>query len=537
MVNQTVEEFFWNEVAETDSNWNQERCDQKIAEMRSELFKEQLDLMDDPCRFKSVLCNRRAGKTTAFAVLLLTACLKRRDSLCAYVTMTKGVARQNIWGMLRKYSEDYELGVKWNSTTLSGTFPNGSRVFLAGADNSSDIDKLRGVKFDFVIFDESKSFPPELFQELMDEVVGPTLSDRMGHMIMGGTPGCLLAGPFYDATSGKSFVITKNGDDKSAISRPYVERNQKRWEGVSFEYSFHGWSSRDNVAMPHIWQEQLNEKKRKKWADDSPVWRREYLAQWVSDDNGMVYRYLAERDDWTPDIESDNEFGLPDGHEWHYVMGVDLGYDDDFAIEVGAYSDTHPCFFEVYDFAAPGMTVSDVARKIRQVEEMFGEFEMMVGDSAGLGKAIFAELSEVHGISIEPAKKRDKRDHIEILNSNMVSGLLKVRKGSNLGYQMTYLQWDEDKKKEDKSFPNHNCDAFLYLIRHSLHHLATERVKPPLPGTAEAAARKHAEEIRLIEQQLYPDTDEDSVTYFEDDDLEFQDEVKRELDKWKTRKS
>jgi hypothetical protein len=533
---------FWDEAALASGGRTQEWADKKIVQMRGALFEEQLALMDDPCRFRSVLCNRRAGKTTAFAVILLSACLRRPESLVAYVTMTKGVAKRNIWGMLRKYDEVYELGIKWNNTELSGVFQNGSKFFLAGADNTGEVDKLRGVPLDGVIFDESKSFPtgnandPDsgLFQELMDEVVGPTLSDRMGWMMMGGTPGCILAGPFYKATSPSSFFIQDRIDGtRHAISRPYTQRKDPEWDGVAFEWSHHRWSSRENAAMPHIWAEQLNEKKRKGWSDDAPVWRREYLAEWVADDNGMVYRYLAERDSWTPDPESDNEFGLPSGHDWRYVLGADLGYDDDFAIEVGAYSDTHPQFFEVYDFASPGFTVSDVARKIREVEAKFGEFEMMVGDSAGLGKAIFAELAEVHGIVIEPAKKRDKRDHIEILNSNLMSGLVKIRAGSRLGHQMTYLQWGEDGRKEDKAFPNHNCDAWLYLIRHSLHHQYRPMMSGPEHHGDEWKERQRLEEIKHLESLLEPQ-DEDEIFYDYEEDFEGREDILREIKGWRT---
>lgn len=469
----------WRVIAQDAEKVTDEWALDKYEHLKSILFFQQLDFVEDPDRFKSVLCNRRAGKTTAFAVFILKMCLLRPNALVAYVTMTKGVAKKNIWWILRKLCDAYELGVKWNNTELSGTLPNGSRFFLSGADNVGEIDKLRGSPLDAVILDESKSFPALLFEELVDEVLVPTLADRMGHLVLGGTPGRILKGPFYLATCGKSQIIIEDEAGRHATCRPYHERLQDKWQGVAYEWSFHRWSSKDNTAMPHIWGEQLQTKKRKGWTDDDPVWRREYLAEWVADDNGMVYRYLEERNGWIPDKVNGNEHGLPDGHEWQYVMGVDLGYDDDFALEVGAYSDTHPHFFEVYGFNKPGMNIHQIAAKIREVEAMFGGFSMMVGDSAGVGKTIFAELAEVHGISIEPAKKRDKRDHIEILNSNLLNGMIRIRKDSNLAFQMTYLQWDEDRKNEDPNFPNHNTDAFLYLIRHSLHHMARVPVKVP----------------------------------------------------------
>lgn len=501
-----LSDALWQQAAAEAEGTTEDWVDRKIADIRSILFDAQLAFIDDPDRFKSVLCNRRAGKTTAFAAFILTMCLSRRDSLVAYVTMTRGVAKKNVWWILRKLCDAYELNVKWNNTDLSGLLPNGSRFFLCGADNIGEVDKLRGAPLDAVIIDEAKSFPVFLFEELVDEVLIPTLADRMGHLVLGGTPGRILKGPFYLATCGKSQVVVTDEVDgrRHAACRPYDERAAEKWQGVAYEWSFHRWASKDNAAMPHIWGEQLQTKIRKGWTDEDPVWRREYLGEWVADDNGMVYRYDEDRNGWTPDKLSSNLAGLPEDHEWRYVMGVDLGYNDDFALEVGAYSETHPHFFHVYGFNAPGMNIQQIAGKIREVEAKFGGFDMMVGDAAGLGKTIFAELAEVHGLAIEAAKKRDKRDHIEILNSNLLSGMVKILKDSNLAFQMTYLQWDADRKNEDPNFPNHDTDAFLYLIRHSLHHMARPRVVGPERDSPEwwtARDKAELEELEAAERR------------------------------------
>lgn len=59
--------------------------------------------------------------------------------------------------------------------------PNGGRISLFGADNS---DALRGIYLDGVILDEFGDFRPSVW----GNVIRPTLSDRRGWVVFGGTP-------------------------------------------------------------------------------------------------------------------------------------------------------------------------------------------------------------------------------------------------------------------------------------------------------------------------------------------------------------
>lgn len=460
-------------------------------------------MIDDPHRRKTVLCPRRAGKSYAAASYLVVRCLEQPGASCIFITITRGTAKRILWGALKKLNDEFELGVVWNNTELTGTFPNGSVVRLAGSETQHDIDKFRGVPFDLVILDESKSFPPELINELIEEVLEPCLYDRMGTLCMMGTPGAVLAGAFFEATADKAFALTKRQDGRlRATSRPYSQREDSAWQGVEWRWSAHSWTMADNTAMPHIWVAVLEEHKSKGQPDDDPKWCREYLGRWVADDANFVYRYAEERNGWRPEPTETSPWGLPEGHEWRFVLGVDLGYDDPFAAEVWAYSDTHPDFWHVDEVVRPGLTVAEIAREVRSLEEKFGQFDRMVGDRAGLGKTIFATLDDTYGIHIEPADKNEKRDHIELFNSDLLAGRCHVLIGSVLAGEMTLLQWDEEKRREDKAFANHACDASVYVWRHVYHHLSRQKEKVLTPGTVEwSLEMQRQERQRVIERR------------------------------------
>jgi hypothetical protein len=358
---------------------------------------------------------------------------------------------------------------------------------------------LRGQAYDLVVIDECKSFPTNVLTELVREVIGPALNDNLGSIVLMGTPGNVLTGVFYETTRSHSTLTRLFKNRKTHEAR--------RWSG-------HSWTIQENIAQPHLWDACLADKESYGWGDDNPIWQREYLGTWVSDDDAFVYKYNPECHTWLQDPESRNEFGLPDEHEWQYLMGCDLGYDDPFALVVVAYSETCDTLYQVYDYKEAHMTVGDVARVIKDTQAVFGEFEVMVGDRGGLGKMVLAELSERHELHIEPAEKTEKRDFIELLNSDMIEGRIKILEDSELAQEMNYLVWDEHGQKEDRSCANHVCDSFLYTWRYSFHNFSRSLKTRPVGGTKEYWEEEMlAARDAVIEQREKDDAD--ALDYFQ----------------------
>jgi hypothetical protein len=476
----------FSELAAEDKVFSPERDQGKADYLRRRLFTEQVDYLDDPSRRKTLLCPRRSGKTFVAAVDLVDTCLRRTTANCVFITLTKGSARALMWEQLKLIDKELDLGCHFHNTFLTCTFPGDTirRITLTGAETRGEIEKLRGQFFDKVIIDECKSFPSHILNELVRDVIGPALNDTMGTITLMGTPGNVLAGVFYESTR-----------DYSPIMRLYRDRDRQKgklWSG-------HKWGVADNVAMPHLWPACLADKESYGWSDENPIWQREYLGRWVADDDAFVYRFNPAINTWARDPDSENKWGLPSGHEWKYILGCDLGYDDPFSIVVAAFSPTCNTFYQVYDYKEAGCNVSDIARIIKRVREEFGEFEIMVGDRGGLGKMVLAELAERHDLFIEAAEKTEKRDYIELLNSDMSEGNVKILEDSGLVEEMSVLVWkDGSREKEDPACSNHICDAFLYIWRYSYHNFARPLEKPPVPGSIEFWEKKLQEEKQAI---------------------------------------
>jgi hypothetical protein len=277
-------------------------------------------------------------------------------------------------------------------------------------------------------------------------------------------------------------------------------------------WSRHTWTRQDNVFLPKLWEQALKTKKRNQWDDQHPTWRREYLAEWVPSAGSYVYRYGEvfgsaggpERVCWRPG--SDTRHGLPPDHDWRFICGMDLGFEDDFAIVVAAYSMTDGSLYHIYDWKKNHQDFFQVANEIAAVAQRFGPFDAMVADTGGSGgKTIIETLNKHFGFYIQQAEKREKYDYIEIMNGEFLSGRVKIQAGSELHRELVTLQWliEEDENKallarmnklrENPSQPNHLCDAWLYTWRFSHHHWAHERPEAPPVSGSDAWVEKYNE--------------------------------------------
>jgi hypothetical protein len=485
-----------------------------------------LDSAEAGWKYLSLRCPRRAGKSYAITSLALWWAETHPGARILIISLTLKSTKENFWsgapGGLFKQDKVHGLGLKYNHTDLTWIHENGSRGRLAGAETIADIEHLRGAaaEADIAFVDECKSFAPELLKELIRDVLEPGLMTRDGIMVLGGTPGSIPIGTFFEATEARSrnnegqptcIVV---GQEKSSVYEnltPAYRRNAWR---------LHTWSIEDNTAAPQQWRRALGNKQRQGWPDDHPTWRREYLGEWVTDASDLVYCWAGHKNKpdyvtWQPPKKDQrNPTGLPpELGPWHLVLGIDLGYVDDSALVLCGYSEVARELRHVYDYKRPGMTVDDFFEEIFHVFDTYGRPEAIVADTAGGGSKMLIEtLNQRYGLGIEPAKKSEKQDHIELVNSDFALGRIKIIPGSDLANELAGLQWDlsRDSKlilertgrlREDPACPNHLCDALLYLYRYSFHFWSQPALEGPEQYSAEWWRVFHEKQIELAESR------------------------------------
>lgn len=486
-------------------------------------------LIDDTSRYIGAVCPRRSGKTFAVTSKVLHFAEKNPNIRILIISLTLKSTVENYWsgspGGLWAQNAKYDLGIKFNTSSHTWVHENGSRGLLAGAETKADIEHLRGAaaEADIVVIDECKSFAPAHLQDLIENVVEPGLMTRDGQLIMIGTPGSIPMGPFYSATC----VLARVGEgkdarptciawqDRAAPGPAYSVLSGDDWDGI---YSMHHWTIADNLAAPGQWRRALQIKRQRSWGDDHPTWRREYLGEWVGDAADLVYSYMTARSNgmekgdplyvnWHPEPKYGITGLNPEEGPWHLLLGLDLGFVDDSAMVLVAYSETLKVLRHVMDFKRPGLDSQAFTEIVLAIIDQYGTPEMIVADYAGGGaKMLLETINQRYGLAIQPAEKRSKTDYIDLLNGDFLTGRVKIIPGSELEVELQGLQWDlsndakiilarTNRLREDPSCPNHLCDALLYIWRWAYHFYAQPHVSGPPIGSPEWKQLKEDAEI------------------------------------------
>jgi len=435
---------------------------QKLADYTDPKFAKQTAFIKDPARFKLALCTRRAGKTEGACIDLIQSAQNVPGSVGIFFGRTRISAKNVAWRILRRRVEKLGLPCEVNKTELSISFPNGSMIFLAGVDATADErDKYLGMALYRVYIDECASHRQDIY-ELCVGVIMPALVDHDGSLILLGTPGNFTKGLFYRLSSGKA-------------------------EPSDPPCSIHRWTAFDNPYMAKKWADEIDKIERERPAFKlTPLYKQHYLGEWVVDDTRLCYHYDDERNGYTE---------MPPG-EWTHVMGVDLGYEDDTAFVVLAFSKASPLLYVREAYKRKKMDITDVANRVRYYVEKYGP-EAIVVD--GAAKQAVAEMVRRHKLELIASDKRDKANFMGILDAEIVQGhvLFQVEEAFPLIDEASGLIWADPKpgiqtvvRKENPACANHACDAFLYAWRYSYSYLGQVPENTPAAGSPEALRRE-----------------------------------------------
>ena len=460
-------------------------------------------LRDDPSTRKAARCPRRAGKTTTAALYAADWFLRNPGKVGWYIAPTLKQARKLLWSAMRKLSRELSLGFTFHKTDATIGFPGDGELWFAGADDQDSMTAMLGHAPSLIFVDEAASFDSATFSYLLDEVLEPSLMDEDGTMVLLSTPGNILAGRYYEITGPHGTQITRFEDGRRSVARPFRERKSPAWRGVVSEWSLHTWSLKENAARPDLWKKALARKKEKGWSDNNPIWRRQYLGEWTEADPHLrTFLFDEARDTWDPPRTPEGFVVLPKEHSWRFIIGMDQGSSDPFAIQVAAWSFTSPLLLHCYEWETTRITIGELALKLEAVAAMcggWGNVDETVSDHGQLGDVIINTLAEQYGIFVEKADKKNKLDHIELTNGEMKDGRTRVLKHSRLAGEMAVLQNDPKRPGKTIGGSNNNTDAWLYLT-----HRAREkntRTAAVLTPAQQREAERSAEIAAFLAQR------------------------------------
>lgn len=142
-------------------------------------------ITNDSSRFRVVCCGRRFGKTTLALYEMVGADLSRAGAKVAYLALNFGQARDIAWVELKRIVEPVLVEANESRLEITVLSKEGgkSTIYLKGWES---VESLRGMAFDFLVLDEVASM--RNFWESWEEVLRPTLTDRLGQVLFISTP-------------------------------------------------------------------------------------------------------------------------------------------------------------------------------------------------------------------------------------------------------------------------------------------------------------------------------------------------------------
>lgn len=470
----------------------------------SEWFAEQRAFYDDEARLVAALCGRRAGKTRGGNRHFVRRAMTTQHGRYLYLNSTRDEARKLAWigaradGM-RSLVDKYKLPAVANETTLSLHFPEiDSWIYLMGADDEAGVAKALGLPYHEVWWDEAQKIPAKLAPTIRD-VLMPTLLDYRGRLRLTGTPVRNMSGLFYEVTKPEKNLRTKGWSVHAwnLLANPFfgstpTERHQRGMLDLQ-----------ELLGGPEV------------APLDSPTMRREGYGEWVYEDTNHVYwahkvpRHelcyapIRVRPDGFPDIKAAllDLPGSGDGRPYFCAFGNDLGTRNAYAFTLYGWSLEDPVLYEIASFKRPGLDYDEMGAHMREVGETVA-IGVTTADAGGGGKPAVMGWSKAwqdrYRLPIVEASKHNKYGAIQMYNTDLVNGRIKLREGGALLNEMLVHQWSSvvsatGKMIEDPTTPHDVLDSSLYAHRESYHHRYRPEPAKIIPGTPEWVIREERE--------------------------------------------
>lgn len=388
-------------------------------------FDKQREFSRDPAKAKAAICGRRAGKTFGHIYDFAEGMQRHSNSSFVFVEKTAKAAKNKLWRPFRRRNLENKWGFEFKEADKEVHAPNGSVLYLAGADKADELDKVRGLeKIQRAVIDECGTQKPMNLEYMAEDVLEPALMDTDGELVLSGTPGPVLIGYWYEVSTGK---------------RP--------------GWSIHGWDAREN---PHMRAAEYFERilTRRKWERDNPRFVREYLGKWVRDLIGKVFAFDPDRN-VVP--------GRPEmGKGWTTILSMDFGVVHSVAWVVLAYGPYGKTVYVLYSNKKPGQSPTEAAIETQRVCAVYKP-DIIIGDTGGMGKAYATEFTKHYDIPMVAADKQEKRASLEFTSDAMKSGLLVSHDGNQtLHEELEGLQWDEFHKDIAPGQDDHESEALVY---------------------------------------------------------------------------
>lgn len=394
---------------------------------------------------------RQVGKTrTACVGLYIFSMLAQsREQFSVFATDTRQHAKDIAWQTLKDLNDEYNLGYEFNAQDLTASHSvHKGTIKLLGFDRVDLVDSSRGIKTCILIIDEAAFISSDHLSNYIHDV---TSAGR-------------------DAYSAPLWLLTTPGRTKDHyVYRALIDENSR--------YTVYNWTQYDNVEYP-LWAHIKDPIKKRAAVDKylrdnaktyiteahptgftNPSYRREYLAEWVEDEEELLHT-----------VHDDNFYTEPpdniNPNTWCTAIGLDIGYNDACSwVVIGLHVPTM-CIYELETICLSKLPTSDI---LKISEDLYSKYkdtlELMTADSSTGGANLIEDWQSNYGFPAISPKKHEKLNGILRLQSLLDDRRIKLKHNSPLAQQIKKQKWNKLRTSNDpKVLPRDAYDAYRYIL-------------------------------------------------------------------------
>lgn len=404
----------------------------KVYGYQQPIYEALWGMINNPEGLKYYLnCARRFGKSTIMTLIAIEYALRNKNSQIRFAAPTGKMLRKITFPIIRMLLKDCpeDLMPVFNQTDNVWTFFNGSQIHLSGTENGT-YENLRGTASHLNLVDEC-GFMSELDTIIKSVLIPQTLTTG-GKTILASTP------------------PTTPAHDSYAIAMDCMA------DGFYQSFTVH-----DNKSLT---PELIAQYAKESGGFDSSTWKREYLVQWVIDEELQVIPEWNEEFIETP--AQDNTYPYH-----HRYTSIDLVVKNNTAILFGYYNHSTQTLVIQAEAELKGskLTTQALAKTITEKEaQIFDGIKPHRRLSDNKHPLLLADLGILHQLHFKP----ETDDIITLVNEARIlvlNGRLRVDPScTSLIANLQYGVWEDNRKSLGSSTAYNNFShlkALLYMIR------------------------------------------------------------------------
>lgn len=407
---------------------------------------------------------RRIGKSYLMCLMALEDALTTQNAQIRFAAPTQKALRKILLPLFKEICKDAPLDIRpyWRQQDGLLFCPSTqSEIHASGANNGHD-ESLRGTTAHKFYIDEA-GFIDNLGY-LVEDIAMPQLLTTNGRMVISSTP---------PRTPAHDFVR-------------YAQAAQLEGNYAEFDIYKSGYSS-----------EIVGRFKDEAGGDNSTTWKREYLCQFVVDEN------LAIIPEWQDAFIQ--EAVRDDYFQYYFTYeGMDLGVTDFTAVLFGHYDFRRGKLYVEDELImhGPKMTTKLLAEALRAKEhDLWLDKKVFRRVADNNNPLLLQDLASLHGISFAPTTKDNLDAMVNELRLYVSAGRVIVNpRCKHLIGCLKFGVWEETRRQFARSASFGHFDglaALIYLVRN------LDAVTNPIPALHDISETTHhiSNELRETQRQ------------------------------------